>query len=153
MNNPWSLRTEFVRTLENASCLEIAAEMPSDIKAISPFIDLLIRLIEESHCVVGEEFSVELALREALNNALVHGNRLDPAKLVQVRRHCEIGEGVPIIIKDQGDGFDPDAVPDPLAAKNLEAEHGRGMLLMKFWMDEVFFECGGTEIHMRKRPQ
>jgi serine/threonine-protein kinase RsbW len=153
VNNPSSLRTEFVRTLENASCLEVEAEMPSDIKAISPLIDRLVRLIEESHCVVGEEFSVELALREALNNAVVHGNRLDPAKLVQVRCRCEIGEGVSIVIKDQGDGFDPDAVPDPLAAENLEAEHGRGMLLMKFWMDEVFFECGGTEIHMRKRPQ
>jgi serine/threonine-protein kinase RsbW len=127
--------------------------MPSDIKAISPLIDRLIRLIKEPHCVVGEEFSAELALREALNNAVVHGNRLDPAKSVQVRCRCEIGEGISIVIKDQGDGFDPDAVPDPLDAENVEAEDGRGMLLMKFWMDEVFFERGGTEIHMRKRPQ
>lgn len=58
--------------------------MPSEVKAISPLVDLLISLIEESHCIAGEELAVELALREALGNAVVHGNRLDPAKLVEI---------------------------------------------------------------------
>ena len=99
--------------------------MPSEVKAISPLLDQLMHLIEESRCVAGEELSVELALREALNNAVLHGNRLDPGKLVRVYCRCELGKGVFVVVKDQGRGFDPDAIPDPLAAENLTAEHGR----------------------------
>jgi hypothetical protein len=58
---------------------------------------------------------------------------------------------VSIVVKDLGRGFDPNAIPDPLAAENIEAEHGRGVLLMRSQMDEVSFQCGGTEVHMRKR--
>src|ERR1700732_4845593 len=86
---------------------EIEAWMPSEIKAISPLVDRLMRLIEGSHCVRGEEPSVELALAEALNNAVVHGNRLDRQKLVQVLCRCELGKGISLVVKDQGLGFDP----------------------------------------------
>jgi len=126
--------------------------MPSEIKAISPLVDRLIRLIEESHCVAGEELAVELALREALGNAVVHGNRLDPGKLVHVHCRCQRSTGLSIVVKDFGSGFDPSAIPDPLAADHLEVERGRGLLLMRSQMDEVSFQCGGTEVHMRKRP-
>jgi serine/threonine-protein kinase RsbW len=61
-----------------------------------------------------------------------------------------LGKGVFVVVKDQGEGFDPNAIPDPLAAENLKAENGRGILLMKSQMDEVAFECEGTEVHMRK---
>ena len=152
VNNSSRLTNQFVQTRETASCLEIEAQMPSAIEAVAPLVDRLMRLVETSHCVPGYELQVELALREALNNATVHGNCLDPAKLVQVRCRCETGKGVSIVVKDQGQGFDPNAVPDPLAAENLQAEHGRGIFLMKFWMDEVFFEQRGTEVHMRKGP-
>jgi serine/threonine-protein kinase RsbW len=124
--------------------------MPSDVKAISPLLDRVIRLIEESRCVPGEELAVELALREALNNAVVHGNRLDPGKLVQVYCRCELGKELSLIVRDQGIGFDPSGIADPLALENLQAEHGRGILLMRSQMDEVSFERGGTEVHMRK---
>src|ERR1700730_5619997 len=130
-NIPSSLRTEFVRTPGSDSCLEIKARMPSEIKAISPLVDRLSRLIEESHCVLGEEPAVGLALREALNNAVLHGNQLDPVKLVQVHCRCEVGEGVSIVIKDQGRGFDPTVIADPSMIGNLEAEHGRGVLLIR----------------------
>ena len=52
---------------------------------------------------------------------------------------------------DQGEGFDPEMVPDPLAVENLESEHGRGIHLMRLAMDEVSFEHGGTEVRMRKK--
>ena len=126
--------------------------MPSEIRAISPLVDRLMRLIEGSRCVPGEEPAVELALREAVNNAVVHGNRMDAHKLVQVRCRCGLGKGLSIVVRDQGQGFDPNGIPDSLAVKNLEAEHGRGIHLMKLAMDEVSFECGGTEVHMRKEP-
>src|SRR5260370_42377672 len=132
------------------SFFDIEAWMPSEIKAISPLVDRLMRLIEGSHCAAGEEPAVELALEEALNNAVVHGNRVDPHKLVQVRCRCDTGKGVSLVVKDQGQGFDPNAVPNPLSAENLSADHGRGIWLMKVAMDEVSFERGGTEVHMRK---
>jgi serine/threonine-protein kinase RsbW len=132
------------------SLLEIEAWIQSEIKAISPLVERLMRLIEGSHCITGEESAIELALREALSNAVVHGNRLDAHKLVHVRCRCKVGEGISITVSDQGQGFDPGAVPDPLSVDNLEAEHGRGIRLMKLAMDEVSFEQRGTEVHMRK---
>ena len=125
--------------------------MPSEVNAISPLLDQLMHLIEESRCVTGEELSVALALREALNNAVLHGNRLDPSKLVRVYCRCELGKEFSVVIKDQGSGFDPSAIPDPAAVANLLAEHGRGILLMRSQMDEVSFGCGGREVRMRKR--
>jgi serine/threonine-protein kinase RsbW len=134
------------------SLLEIDAWIPSEISAISPLVERLMRLVEGSHCVKGEETAVELALREALNNAVVHGNRLDAHKLVHVRCRCKAGRGISITVSDQGQGFDPRAVPDPLSVDNLQAEHGRGIHLMKVAMDEVSFEQRGAEVHMFKGP-
>jgi serine/threonine-protein kinase RsbW len=133
------------------SILEIDSWMRSEIKAISPVVDQLMRLIEGSRCVAGNEFVVELALREALSNAVIHGNEMDAHKLVQVRCRCEGGKGVWLTVKDQGKGFDPAAVPDPVAVERLEEEHGRGIHLMKLAMDQVSFEQRGTEVHMCKR--
>jgi serine/threonine-protein kinase RsbW len=132
------------------SSLEINSWIPSEMKAISPLVDRVMRLIEGSRCVPGEEPAVELALREAVSNAVVHGNRMDAHKLVQIRCRCELGKGLSIIVKDQGQGFDPNAVPDSLAAENLRAEHGRGIYLMKTMMDTVSFERGGAQVRLWK---
>jgi serine/threonine-protein kinase RsbW len=130
--------------------LEVDTWVRSEIGLISPLVDWLMSLIAGSRCVFGEEDFVELALCEALSNAMLHGNRLDARKLVHVRCCCECGKGVFIVVRDQGQGFDPNTVPDPLAFENLNSEHGRGIHLMKLAMDEVSFERGGTEVHMRK---
>ena len=146
------LRAHLTTTRRGRSLLEVDAWIPSEIRAISPLLERLMPLIEGSHCISGEEHAVQLALREALNNAVVHGNRLDAHKLVHVRCRCRVGKGISIIVSDQGQGFDPSAVPDPLSVENLEAEHGRGIHLMKVAMDEVWFQQRGTEVHMCKRP-
>jgi serine/threonine-protein kinase RsbW len=130
--------------------LEVRAWVRSEIRLISPLVDWLMDLIAGSRCVFGEETSVELALREALNNAILHGNRLDVSKLVHVRCCCERGKGVRLTVRDAGHGFDPDKIPDPRASENLPADHGRGIHLMKWAMDEVSFDRAGTEVHMRK---
>jgi len=124
VNNPSRLRTKLVRTHESAARVEIEARMPSEVKAISPLVDRLIRLIEESQCAVGEELASAPALREALSNAVVHGNRFDARKLVEVYCRCERGKGVYVVVKDQGQGFDPSRVPDPLAPEITKVSTG-----------------------------
>jgi len=134
-----------------SSRLDIDARMPSDVEIISPMVEQLMQAIEASGCVIGREFAVELALREALNNAVLHGNRLDPAKFVELHCRCDLRKGIWLVIKDEGTGFDPTTVPNPMRPDGLKAEHGRGIYLMKSTMDDVSFERGGTEVHMWKR--
>lgn len=136
----------------NPSLLELQGWMPSKIEAISPMVEQLMALIETWRCVEGDEFAVELALREALSNAVIHGNRKDPNKSVDICCRCERQKGVWLVVKDQGQGFDPNAVRNPLGPEGLHAEHGRGIHLMKVMMDEVSYSCSGTEVHMRKGP-
>lgn len=137
-------------TRRGGSFLDIDAWIPSEAKAISPLLDRLMRLVEGSQWVAGEELAVEMALREALNNAVVHGNRMDTRKRVHVRCRYELGKGVSLIVSDQGKGFDPDAIPDFVATGNVLAEHGRGIYLIKSVMDEVSFARGGAEVRMWK---
>jgi serine/threonine-protein kinase RsbW len=151
LNRRSDLRADLARTPASGSLLEVDAWIPSEVKAISPLVDRLMRLIEGSHCITGEEHAVELALREALSNAIVHGNRQDAHKLVHVRCRCKVGKGISMSVRDQGQGFDAQTVTGSVAVENLEAEHGRGIRLMKLVMDEVSFEHGGTEVLMCKR--
>jgi serine/threonine-protein kinase RsbW len=145
-----SLQTALGKHRFTGAPLDVHTWVRSEIALISPLVDWLMNLIATSHCVCGEEQLVELALREALSNAMLHGNSLDARKLVHVRCCCDFGKGVFILVRDQGPGFDPNNVPNPLAVENLGAEHGRGIHLMKLAMDEVSFERGGNEVRMRK---
>ena len=151
-NSRQTPRPAFAGVHEGPSVMTLEAWMPSEIKEISPLVDQLMRLIQGSRCVAGNEYAVELALREAVGNAVIHGNEMDAHRLVRVRCRCERGKGVWVTVKDQGKGFDPTTVPDPVAVERLEKEHGRGIHLMKLAMDEVSFERGGSEVHMRKGP-
>jgi serine/threonine-protein kinase RsbW len=152
LNRRSDLRAHLARTPGSGSLLEVDAWIPSEIEAISPLVERLMRLIEGSRCITGEEHAVELALREALSNAVVHGNRLDAHKLVHVRCRCKVGKGISLIVSDLGRGFDAHAIPDLDTVDNLELEHHRrGIQLMKSTMDEVSFQQGGTEVHMCKR--
>jgi serine/threonine-protein kinase RsbW len=134
------------------SSLEIDAWIPSEIKRISPLVERLMPLIAGARGIAGQESAVEPALREALNNAVIHGNRLDARKRVHVRCRCKVGEGISLLVSDQGQGFDAQAIPDPMNAENREAVYGRGIQLMKFSMDTVSFERNGAEVRMSKKP-
>jgi serine/threonine-protein kinase RsbW len=127
--------------------------MPNKIQAISPLVDRLMRLIEGSRCVPGEEFNVEMAIREALDNAVVHGNQEDPETRVHVRCRCEPGKEISIVVTDQGKGFDFEKTVGNAPTWDPAVEHGRGIQLMKAFMDDVHFEQGGSEVHMRKRSR
>ncbi len=94
-------------------------------------------------------FAVKLALEESLNNAIRHGNGLDPAKTVRVDYTVD-SQRVKIIVTDQGNGFDPAGVPDPTADENLEKPYGRGIMLMRAYMDQVCFSSCGSQVEMVK---
>ena len=99
-----SLRSVLPRP-RSSTPLEVHTWLRSEVELISPFVDWLMSLIAQSRCVPGEEQSVELALREAVSNAILHGNRLEPHKLVHVRCCCEGTKGVFIAVRDQGHGL------------------------------------------------
>jgi serine/threonine-protein kinase RsbW len=124
--------------------------MPSKIQAISPLVDRLMRLIAGSQCVPGKEFDVELALREALENAVVHGNQEDPETRVHIRCRCRPGEEISIVVTDQGKGFDFEKIVGNGITSDPAADHGRGIQLMKAYMDNVHFARGGSEVRLRK---
>ena len=144
-------QSRFSRKRSRTSVLEIDSWMPSKIQAISPLVDRLMRLIEGSHCVPGAEPDVELALREALENAVVHGNQEDPETKVRIRCRCGPGNEISIVVTDQGKGFDFGKIVGNGITSDPESEHGRGIQLMKAYMDDVHFERGGSEVHMRRR--
>ncbi len=122
----------------------------STVEAISPVVDRLMRLFRGGCCPAAHEFAVETALREALSNAIIHGNRENPEKKVLLCCACDAKRGMLIIVKDQGEGFDPSKIPSPLIGQNVHSEHGRGIFLINLLADEVQFRNGGTEIYIRK---
>jgi serine/threonine-protein kinase RsbW len=143
----------FSKKSSRSSILQIDSWMPSKTQAISPLVDRLMMLIEGSQSVPRDEFNVELALREALNNAVVHGNQENPEKKVHIRCRCGPGNEVSIVVTDQGRGFDFGKILGEGLTSDAAAEHGRGIQLMKAFMDEVHFERGGSEVQMHKQAR
>lgn len=98
-------------------------------------------------------FGVDMAVREAVTNAVVHGNKLDNTKVVglTLRNTPAVFE---ITVHDQGNGFNPDTVPDPTKDENILKTSGRGIFFMRNFMDEVDWSTGpkgGTSVRMIKR--
>lgn len=120
-------------------------------------IDLVQVVVKESlrQLSLDEDTShwIGLAVREAVANAIKHGNRQDPGKKVDVEFGLEHGQVV-IIVQDQGRGFDVASLPDPRSPENLLRPDGRGIFFMRKFMDEIdysFLPGGGTVVTMRKR--
>jgi serine/threonine-protein kinase RsbW len=126
--------------------------LPGDVGTIGPFIEKIMAVVNEMGCAAGREFEIEVALWEALANAIKHGSANDPSKQIQCCVACDHARGMLIVIRDPGLGFDPASIPSPIVGKNIFATGGRGIYLINQLMDEVRFEKGGTEIHMRMKP-
>jgi len=146
-------QSRFSKKRSRSSIVGIDSWMPSKIQAISPLLGHLMRLIEGAQCVPGKEFEIELALREALANAVVHGNQEDPKRKVHVRCRCQPGKEISIAVTDQGKGFDVEKTVGNGITTDPASEHGRGIQLMKAYMDDVHFVRGGSVVHMRKRSR
>jgi len=127
--------------------------LPSHIEAVADAAAAVTDFIR--NCGVSEElsFGIEMAVRESVTNAMVHGNQEDESKSVEVILNCHDNE-LEIEVRDQGEGFDPANVPDPTNAENLLKTSGRGIFLMRTFMDEIEWRNrpeGGTAVRMTKR--
>jgi serine/threonine-protein kinase RsbW len=123
---------------------------PGRRSSISPIVQAVMEVIRDAHGASGKEFEIETALREALANAVIHGCGGDASKAVECSVSCSEAGEVLIVVRDPGPGFDPASIPSPVAGENVYSTHGRGVYLITRLMDEVWFERGGREIHMRK---
>jgi serine/threonine-protein kinase RsbW len=130
--------------------VELRQSLPSKVAAISPFADQLMRFILNFRSADGSETDIEMALHEALANAVIHGNSENSDKRVWVTCRCYMDGEVSITVRDEGRGFDSSTVLDPTFRENLLFTHGRGIYLMKTLMDEVSFEDGGSIVRMHK---
>jgi serine/threonine-protein kinase RsbW len=126
-------------TLHNAG--EVSAGINALIDALSP-----LQFTER------EVFGIRLALEEAIVNGIKHGNRNDSTKAVRIRYQVTDSQFL-IEIEDEGRGFDPDGVPDPLAPENLERPGGRGVFLMRHYMTWVSYNERGNCVTMCRRRE
>ena len=131
--------------------LQVRVMLSADRKAVDPVVARVMESVRAMKCVDGKEEAIELALHEALANAVVHGAKEDPTKVVECLVACDAERGVLIIVRDPGPGFDPQSIPACTIGENLYSTHGRGIFLITQLMDEVQFHKNGTEIHMVKR--
>jgi len=110
------------------------------------------KLAEEAGLDEDDRFRVTMAVREAAVNAVLHGNDYDPSKKITASVE-NTGSALVFTIADQGKGLDPETIPDPLEAENLLRGTGRGIFLIRSFMDEVHFRQlhPGTELTLVKK--
>jgi len=131
--------------------LKLSVTLAADKKAIDPVVDSIMQIVRLMQCASGKEDAIQLALTEALANAVVHGAKSDPSQLIECDVACDESRGMLIVVRDPGKGFDPSCIPSPVIGENIYSEHGRGIYLINQLMDEVKFLKNGTEIRMIKR--
>lgn len=123
--------------------------IPSELAAGRNVQKQILDLLEQKGFHGHNFFAINLALEEALTNAIKHGNRLDSHKKVHVQAKVS-SRRAEIIIEDEGPGFDRSSVPDPTAQENLEKCSGRGILLIESYMNTVTWDRGGRRVRMVK---
>lgn len=122
----------------------------NDLRSIIPPKEAILGELERHRYSECDVFAIKLALEEALTNAVKHGNANDPAKHVTVR-YSVTPEKAIVIVRDEGEGFLPEAVPDCTCAERLPVPSGRGIMLMKAYMDKICYRDKGREVYFMKR--
>jgi serine/threonine-protein kinase RsbW len=135
----------------NKLILKLKVTLAAEKDAVDPVVQGVMDIVRQMNCAAGKEDDIELALTEALANAVVHGAKADPSKIIECDVACDEARGMLIVVRDPGSGFDPQAIPSPVCGENIYSNHGRGIYLINQLMDEVKFLNNGTEIHMVKR--
>ena len=127
--------------------------LPSRIDTVATAAALVADFVSRSGITEDAAFGIDMAVREAVTNAVIHGNRQDENKSVDVTLKSS-PDAVEISVHDQGAGFNPEDVPDPTAEENILKASGRGIFFMRSFMDEVNWLIrpgGGTTVRMLKR--
>lgn len=132
-----------MNTISIDETLDLASEMES-LGKIEKLIDSQSQILNIDDEVYGKYM---LSLVECVNNAIVHGNKLDPNKMVHIH-YLINNQRIVVTVTDEGDGFDPDSLPDPTAEENLTKECGRGIFLMRNLCDEIDFTDNGRTVTM-----
>ena len=150
---PGRLRCNFESLIEIVTEETAKLQFPSRIETIAGATAAVIKEAE-SFGFSGEALeAIDLAVREAVTNAVLHGNNQDAGKKVDIVINRN-GASFTVAVRDEGQGFNPADVPDPTAEQNLLKASGRGMLFMRAFMDEVEWTehpAGGTIVRMTKR--
>lgn len=127
--------------------------LPSRIETVAAAAAAVAEFVGRSGVSDDAAFGIDMAVREAVTNAVLHGNRQDDNKTVELVLKSS-PDAVEISVHDQGPGFNPEDVPDPTATENLLKTSGRGIFFMRTFMDEVDWLIrpeGGTTVRMLKR--
>jgi serine/threonine-protein kinase RsbW len=126
----------------------VTLRLPSDVSCIEEAVELVTR-----HCLAGHQasqtirFRLRVVLSEALSNAIVRGNREDRSKWVEVRVEL-VPEEISVQVTDEGPGFDPTTIPEPIRPEQLDEARGRGLFLIRKLVDAVQFNEQGNSICM-----
>ena len=126
---------------------------PSRVESIAEATDAAVEVARRAGFPDDAIYGVDMAVREAVTNAVLHGNRRDESRAVELEVQVQ-GDALSISVRDRGEGFDPGSIPDPTDPQNLLKASGRGILFMRTFMDEVTWEAhpgGGTVVRMRKK--
>lgn len=139
--------------MSKASGASLKLVIASEIKLVDLVHQASEKMAELAGLDAEEALNLGLAVREAVINAIVHGNKGDPRLKIWVTLSTE-RRALKARIRDQGNGFDPERTPDPTTGPNLLRTSGRGLLLMRAFVDQVSFKhiaTGGTEVILTKR--
>jgi serine/threonine-protein kinase RsbW len=127
--------------------------LPSRVEAVADAAAAAAEVMSRAEVSEEAAFGVDMAVREAVTNAVLHGNRQDETKTVEVT-FTTSPEAIEITVRDRGNGFNPEQVPDPTDAQNLLKTSGRGVFLIRTFMDEAEWSPhpeGGTLVRMSKK--
>lgn len=123
---------------------------PSELENITR-VERLIDEISSSHNLSSEVYGkISVAIIEAVNNAILHGNQLDNSKQVKIGYDID-DDAISFMVEDEGKGFDFSNIPDPTLPENLEKTHGRGIFLMNHLADDIEFNENGALVEMKFR--
>jgi anti-sigma regulatory factor (Ser/Thr protein kinase) len=142
--------------LPASSACKFTITIPADINRISPVVDGVMEVVRQMQSAQGRELEIDLAVREALANAIIHGCKKDATKSIQCSVACDQGGEILLVIRDPGGNLNRSEVADPTKGENILASHGRGLYLIDELMDDVEYiveKTVATEVRMKAKPR
>jgi len=127
--------------------MDTIIQYTSELKTLNEVEKLIDEIISEFKISSELYGKVQVAIIEAVNNAILHGNKLNSSKKVTLNYKIE-SDLLKFVITDEGTGFDYENIPDPTLPENIEKSHGRGIFLMKHLCDKIAFNNNGTQVEL-----